>query len=195
MKKKPLVDLSIIEKNKRGHCRPAMLRRAVFQAIGVHDRHDSALFEAMREAGVRKLPLTNSESLFANAHKNRDWAEAIADLLGTSVYALWPNQFVRIKVTPRGLAPVRKAPKKNSGEKRDTILLSRKALAMLRKQSDAMGGYFEVSKASGVPLGTFQKLMRGGTDPRFSTIAIVAATLGISLDELADASGLFGVRK
>lgn len=190
MKSKPLVDIAIIEKNKAGHCRPAMLRRAVFQALGTHDRQDAVLFEAMRRAGVAKVPATNSESLFANAHKNREWAEAIAALLGTSVYALWPLQFVRLKKQSRMSQPVQT----DKGAKRDPILLSRAAVAMLRSKSDAMGGYVEVAKASGVPLGTCQKLMRGYCDPRFSTIAQVAATLGVSLDFLAGASGMDGVR-
>jgi hypothetical protein len=90
---KPLIDISTIEKNERGHCRPALLRRAVFEALGVHDREDGKLFAAMREAGISNIPATNSESLFANASKNREWAEAIAKLVGISIYTLWPNQF------------------------------------------------------------------------------------------------------
>jgi len=52
----------------------------------------------------------------------------------------------------------------------------------LRSKAAEFGDYAKVSQASGVPIGTLQKMMTGATDPRFATVVEVCRTIGISLD-------------
>lgn len=185
--KRPLVDISIIEKNMDGRCRPALLRRATFRALGLGDQQDSALFQAMRDAGVADIPPTNSETLFANAHNNRKWAEAIATLLGTTIHAIWPNCFVRISKT-RPTAPKSKV-LRTPLRSRPTML-SNAALEMLEQKIRDRGGFAAVAKASGLSKKTLENMMRGFGSPHFLTVASACVTLGVSLDTFAASCGI-----
>ena len=62
-------------------------------------------------------------------------------------------------------------------------------LNRLRKCAAAFGDYATVSKASGVPIGTLQKMMRGASEPRFSAVMEIAAAIGVSLDYLITGIG------
>ncbi len=62
-------------------------------------------------------------------------------------------------------------------------------LKRLKAKVAKAGDYATVSARSGVPLGTLHKLMRGVTDPRFSTITELCRSLGISLDYLVSGIG------
>ena len=55
-------------------------------------------------------------------------------------------------------------------------------LTRLRAKASEFGDYAKVSSASGVPIGTLQKVMTGATDPRFGTVVEICRTIGLSLD-------------
>lgn len=62
-------------------------------------------------------------------------------------------------------------------------------LNRLRKRAAEFGNYEAVSRASGVPIGTLQKMMRGATEPKFGMIIDIAAAIGLSLDYLITGIG------
>lgn len=62
-------------------------------------------------------------------------------------------------------------------------------LNRLKKRAAEFGDYAKVSQASGVPMGTLQKMMRGVTEPKFSTVIEIAAAVGVSLDYLMTGIG------
>jgi phage repressor protein C with HTH and peptisase S24 domain/DNA-binding phage protein len=56
-------------------------------------------------------------------------------------------------------------------------------VARLKKAAERKGWrHAEIAAASGIPVGTVQKLMRGATDPQFTTMQRVVESLGISMD-------------
>lgn len=55
-------------------------------------------------------------------------------------------------------------------------------LRRLRKAGTAYGSYEKIAQDGDIPLGTVQKLMRGAVDPRFSTMAKLCRTIGVTLD-------------
>ena len=60
--------------------------------------------------------------------------------------------------------------------------MTRGMLTRLRAKAAEFGDYAKVSAASGVPIGTLQKVMTGATDPRFGTVVEICRTIGLSLD-------------
>lgn len=62
-------------------------------------------------------------------------------------------------------------------------------LNRLRKRAAEFGNYEAVARASGVPIGTLQKMMRGATEPKFSMIIDIASAIGVSVDYLITGIG------
>jgi phage repressor protein C with HTH and peptisase S24 domain len=75
------------------------------------------------------------------------------------------------------------------GDNLDSKGLPEGVLKRLKRAVTKSGGYAVVSAKAGVPMGTLQKMMRGASDPRFSTIVQLAQFLEVSLDYLITGVG------
>jgi phage repressor protein C with HTH and peptisase S24 domain len=65
----------------------------------------------------------------------------------------------------------------------DSFKIATGVVARLKKAAEQKGWtHAEIATASGVPIGTVHKLMRGATDPQLTTMQRVVECLGLSMD-------------
>lgn len=166
------VDLSHIEQDDDGYPQPALLRRAVFAALGSEDKNWSALKSALEERGIALPSTTDPERLFANAKDKEHWAKPISQLLGTGVESICRvRRQKRSKRASRSVEVKRRLPEE--------------ICIRLKRAIDRDGGADLVARRAGVSKGSILAILRGIRVPSFSDIALLCRALDIDIRDVA----------
>lgn len=193
-------DLAKVERTSTGDVHARSLKRQIVDFLGLKrpwESYSANVFERINDCAVFDgHPLEGRAAFVIGACAGiEDLRHGVCAWLGYSVEDLFPHKSkIAKEASERRAASISaliekqssNSPNSSAALPPDDTSFRPEALERLKASSAEFGNYDQVSRASGVPVGTIQKMMRGATEPKFSTVIAITNVTGASLDWIAN---------